>query len=1090
MNPLDLPDDVLEDIARFLDAKAVAAFRAVSHGAAISRLVLANRVQAAYFALCRNDTDLFYATMPQYSGKKRGKNTQFPRSIALTLYAQVAKCLVRGNVGFPGRSWALLNAWTNGARLMSMPTMTELTRLALDRGASRALSTLLKYRGVDPLQLVCDKAGNTDRLAAFFRHPRMHGDLLRTEIALQLSLPLVHGAHPFPYYAQALTMSCDPELTLAYLSALDSGPASLQLLRCILEQGVCAHGPNFILLGVLKDAFYLSRPDLPHPPSSAAGTLESARSRLEAHVNGDSQVADLIVDWMVRIGANAVQSALVVNLNNVIVCLHKPEYVRWAARYLARDTALCSPCVVHTASLGMSSLLHNLRTTELAIAYLQGFPIDLTHLDNPIASQDCLACRRCVGNALNKDDSSQWIVRSMPASDLEIALARRAVNASLHNVLTKDPKATHTQWIRVLQNRYLRVGEMFRAWGELRRSENQLLLDAGIVEPLAFEHGLGGVGIHLSTVMAAYLIRIRNDMQWRPKFVDAIAAAREAWPEVVAGWRVDAKVVLHVLESLSGYTSVPPLDPHLGDLLAALAEREIPVDATPEKHTRSRPASSCFKFCPAPTRSTPTATLSADSQVCLTSPTLATWTFSSSSTPDVLDWCLAHGANIDSHLDNLFLQARDFCMLKSLEWLKQYAVEHGRDYAFPPFNAFDGTIFVSADRRVAMLAWWKADHESRSMPPLFGANDDFPTELASWAADGLLVVDWWRRYCVEMDRDFTWTALDETGLQNVVKYGSISLCQWWWDETVQEIGILHSNMFLADILNTICDSPQTEYLDWYWNLCTNTDGEIEIARDWRPRYPFVRLNVIQWWEAKVEAGFMDPSVFDIDQQRRNMFGFVGTLTTKLDALINQPRRHNLEIAALDWYWARRDRNGLEPNLSENAVLSMMQRRDPELLQWYLARCTPESPLPALTLDVVAAMVSRGQVDMLEQIFLVLETLNKPFDVTTTTEIEAPVLNRRIASSTVLDYLWEYCTRVNKRFEPCYNTKSAVLAIKAYDLDAAKWWYNMHRVHGMAFPSTKDLAGLNFVDLNAVNVTIKIDNTCQIQELGVLSTSTS
>ncbi|KAI9219499.1 hypothetical protein BC828DRAFT_406644 [Blastocladiella britannica] len=76
----------------------------------------------------------------------------------------------------------------------------------------------------------------------------------------------------------------------------------------------------------------------------------------------------------------------------------------------------------------------------------------------------------------------------------------------------------------------------------------------------------------------------------------------------------------------------------------------------------------------------------------------------------------------------------------------------------------------------------------------------------------------------------------------------------------------------------------------------------------------------------------------------------------------------IQLPALDWWWARRDRFGLGPQLSLVVLLRLTKSHNLYLLQWYLDRCTPDSPLPALKFDDVALMVSSGRVDMVEQIW--------------------------------------------------------------------------------------------------------------------------
>ncbi|KAI9217995.1 hypothetical protein BC828DRAFT_440477 [Blastocladiella britannica] len=416
----------------------------------------------------------------------------------------------------------------------------------------------------------------------------------------------------------------------------------------------------------------------------------------------------------------------------------------------------------------------------------------------------------------------------------------------------------------------------------------------------------------------------------------------------------------------------------------------------------------------------------------------------------VLDWYIHHGGDIRSNLGKLFDIATRSHQILSLAWLKEYALESGLEYGFPV--AVEAGR-VSADRRVAMLAWWMADYASRS-GLLFPVDEGFPAKYAWYTADdnGLLVVEWWRNYCAETGRPFEWPLLDASMFHDIVKHGSLNLCQWWWSETADTIGIDQAKLLLQGILDPMCEWGRVRFLDWYWTLSIDRAGDIEFPRAWQPRQPFYRLNVLQWWETKVNANEMDPGVFDIVPE-------IGT-HSKLDALIQQPYHGEVEILALDWWWARRDRFGIRPRLSQGILSPMVRRRDPELLAWYLDRCTPESRLPEVSIADIGSLVSRGRVDIVEQLLQLSLTANTPLVIHAfESEIDVSRFHQRIAASAVLDYLWNLCTRIGERFKPCYNTKSALRALKGGDLVSAKWWYAMHRVHGMAFPSAEELGSV-------------------------------
>ncbi|KAI9216240.1 hypothetical protein BC828DRAFT_419035 [Blastocladiella britannica] len=409
----------------------------------------------------------------------------------------------------------------------------------------------------------------------------------------------------------------------------------------------------------------------------------------------------------------------------------------------------------------------------------------------------------------------------------------------------------------------------------------------------------------------------------------------------------------------------------------------------------------------------------------------------------VLDWCAAHGAVIRSGFKDPFNVATQYCRLDSLKWLKAYSVEHGIDYEFRAIHREIGLKFVPGKQRVAVLDWWKAEYTSRPEPMFSATGVGFPSKLAVYTDDGLLVVDWWRTYCAEMGREFTWPVLSAISLLSLAMTGSLSMCQWWWDETVQQIGIQETKLLLPGVLDIICESGRPDYLDWYWSTCADSGGEIEFPRDWRPQVPFTHLNVIQWWDTKVEAGQVDPDVFDIVLQEP---------LTKLDMILSRSGGAVIQLQALDWWMQR---FGVEPRLSPATLSRLANSHNLDLMKWYLDRCTPESPLPALTFGTATSMVSTGRLDMVEQIWQLSVTYNR---LLTLDQFEIKILqiDQRIASSAVLDYLWDFCTRIGVRFEPGYNSKSTILAMEANDLDSIKWWYAMHRVHSTAFPSAEEL----------------------------------
>ncbi|KAI9216682.1 hypothetical protein BC828DRAFT_409215 [Blastocladiella britannica] len=339
--------------------------------------------------------------------------------------------------------------------------------------------------------------------------------------------------------------------------------------------------------------------------------------------------------------------------------------------------------------------------------------------------------------------------------------------------------------------------------------------------------------------------------------------------------------------------------------------------------------------------------------------------------------------------------------LPVLDWLRVYATTHSCTFEFKAF--FGDLQPAPSTRHVAMLD----------------------------CDNGRLLVDWFRAYCAETGRTFR---------------------RWWWENVVEQIGMARaSELLTAEFLDTMCEQGHSANLDWHWDLCTDLASDIELSPEWRPRCPFHWLNVIQWWEAKVASGKVDAAIFEHPPMK-------DADSTRLDVFFESPSPQTygpmMSPGALDWYWAHRDRFGLEMRLSPQVLSELVTCKHLDLLHWYLDHCTIESPLPILTLHQIADLVSRGHAMLVEQHWqLSSGRADIVFDCTE--QIDASNSASVIAQPVVLDYLWEYCTRAGVRCPLFYDPKSAMQA-KADELaEVVRWWDAMHRVHGTAFPSAED-----------------------------------
>ncbi|KAI9218353.1 hypothetical protein BC828DRAFT_407676, partial [Blastocladiella britannica] len=112
-----------------------------------------------------------------------------------------------------------------------------------------------------------------------------------------------------------------------------------------------------------------------------------------------------LVNWVTLADSSVVHAAIFQALGNMPAIITgsfqpvSPEYLRWAARFLAQDTGVQSAAVQHAVSLGMRNLPRHFVAADLAVAYVRGFPVDLTHTSDSMDGKGCTTCK-AVGGTL------------------------------------------------------------------------------------------------------------------------------------------------------------------------------------------------------------------------------------------------------------------------------------------------------------------------------------------------------------------------------------------------------------------------------------------------------------------------------------------------------------------------------------------------------------------------------------------------------------------------------------------------------------------------------------------------------------------
>ncbi|KAI9224016.1 hypothetical protein BC828DRAFT_374544 [Blastocladiella britannica] len=414
----------------------------------------------------------------------------------------------------------------------------------------------------------------------------------------------------------------------------------------------------------------------------------------------------------------------------------------------------------------------------------------------------------------------------------------------------------------------------------------------------------------------------------------------------------------------------------------------------------------------------------------------------------ILDWCIAPaggGMRFRAGINEPFTEATRYAQVASLEWLKAYAVQHGLTFEYRPVDRYN-RVFVPlpAARQIAMLNWWRNEYTTRPQPMISKEKKSMTGIAFSTSDDPMQLVEWWRQYCAERHRPFRWPTLDAPMMPYLVQTASVDFCDWWWTDTVRQVGAWAAKVVIRDVPDILCElGTRADLLDWYWRLRKTPGNLVWFPYKWRPRRPLMHLSVIQWWE----------SGFDRQHWTDTVFGTVGP---DMDAHFYPSKYSSVSVAALDWWWDNRDRFGLVVRVSTPILAWVIDIGNYDILHWYFDHCTRNSELPQFTLTMVAIMVADGRMDMLVRLCDLYVEHGKPLAIYGE-KIRVKVHQPKMATSAVLDGVWNLCARIGARFEPGDSTASAVAAMEDGDLDAAQWWYAMHVVHGTAFPSTADLS---------------------------------
>ncbi|KAI9217712.1 hypothetical protein BC828DRAFT_408253 [Blastocladiella britannica] len=422
----------------------------------------------------------------------------------------------------------------------------------------------------------------------------------------------------------------------------------------------------------------------------------------------------------------------------------------------------------------------------------------------------------------------------------------------------------------------------------------------------------------------------------------------------------------------------------------------------------------------------------------------------------VMDWIInVCDASLVTQMlvNDAFVAATSASQVPSLTWLKAHAAAHGLEYDFEPYMYRESQPTPAPAHQVAMLDWWWAELAARQPSNRLTMFDAFHRFLPECATVSHTTMDWWRDRCAEAGHTFSWPILNRESLRNLIASGDLELCRWWWADTALQLRRVSRTerrqhrvpMDLHRELDTMCEFNRVDFLEWYWEL--HESGEIAFPKGkWRPRRPFFHLDVIQWWSAPER---------DCGDVFRIVPAAVGC--TPLDALMTRPVYSKVDIEALDWWWTRRDQFGLEANLSQSVLQDLVMMCDPDLLQWYLARCTPRSPLPHVGLTAFASLVARGHAHVLEELWDQSQALASKLQMAKyNAGIDVRYFDGSVSLPVVLDCLWESYECAGLSIGRLFEPKSVLEALGKGQIDAVGWWYAMHCVHGTPFPLAEDL----------------------------------
>ncbi|KAI9223682.1 hypothetical protein BC828DRAFT_402913 [Blastocladiella britannica] len=396
----------------------------------------------------------------------------------------------------------------------------------------------------------------------------------------------------------------------------------------------------------------------------------------------------------------------------------------------------------------------------------------------------------------------------------------------------------------------------------------------------------------------------------------------------------------------------------------------------------------------------------------------------------VLEWIERKGIGLRGRTASIAAAASRLGLVHAVQWLSEYAARHSVEFYRPAHWDLAFHRDVKVDAVIATVAWWKSFLGNDGFDP---ARLQMGTAIPAGCCDFDAKVEWFCDTLHEYGREIEWPRITSVDFMALLISGDFDQFAVRRANTEGKAQRMTYSTYELDLL---CEHGSPRFLDWWWELCTTPGSGFRFDPFWKPRGPFVKANVAEWWLAKVREGAVDASIFKFEGMDGEppSFDSIGILNDD-----NLP-----DVDMLEWWFQHQDLAGVSLAVTPGMLERYVQHGMLAHFQWCWSKDPANLPV---TPQVMESIVSVGDIGLLAWLWSVHQSHGTPFPLISPNP--PPISNMTPPRlELVLDLLWDAFGDQCSLFTSDKDSSTAEATIlacwKASNFQQVDWWYAMHK----------------------------------------------